>query len=84
MKWGAALFLPLAVGLATRAAAIELQPIAVTPRVFYVQGKPGIASAENEGFNSNAGFVVTNDGLVVIDALGTPALGAPCGARVPG
>jgi glyoxylase-like metal-dependent hydrolase (beta-lactamase superfamily II) len=40
-----------------------------------VQGKPGIASAENEGFNSNAGFVVTDDGVVVIDALGTPALG---------
>jgi glyoxylase-like metal-dependent hydrolase (beta-lactamase superfamily II) len=51
-------------------------PIQVTPRVYYVQGKPGVASAENEGFNSNAGFVVTDDGVVVIDALGTPALGA--------
>jgi len=58
------------------AAAIELQPIQVTPRVYYVQGKPGVASADNEGFNSNAGFVVTDDGVVVIDALGTPALGA--------
>ena len=47
----------------------------VTPRAFYVQGQPGIASAENEGFNSNAGFVVTDEGVVVIDALGTPALG---------
>jgi glyoxylase-like metal-dependent hydrolase (beta-lactamase superfamily II) len=53
-----------------------LEPIEVTPRVFYVQGKPGVASADNEGFNSNAGFVVTDDGVVVIDALGTPALGA--------
>lgn len=50
-------------------------PIAVTPRVFYVQGKPGVASADNEGYNSNAGFVVTDDGVVVIDALGTPPLG---------
>ena len=58
------------------AAAIELQPIQVTPRVYYVQGKPGVASPDNEGFNSNAGFVVTDDGVVVIDALGTPALGA--------
>src|SRR5260221_13408113 len=50
-------------------------PIQVTPRVFYVQGHPGIASAANEGYNSNAGFVITDDGVVVIDALGTPALG---------
>ncbi len=76
MQWAAALCLPLALGFAARAAAIDLQPIQVTPRVFYVQGKPGIASAENEGFNSNAGFVITEDSVVVIDALGTPALGA--------
>jgi glyoxylase-like metal-dependent hydrolase (beta-lactamase superfamily II) len=47
----------------------------VTERVFYVQGLPGIASAENQGFNSNAGFVVTDEGIVVVDALGTPPLG---------
>ena len=57
------------------AAAIELQPIKVSERVYYVQGKPGVASAENEGFNSNAGWVITGEGVVVIDALGTPALG---------
>jgi glyoxylase-like metal-dependent hydrolase (beta-lactamase superfamily II) len=61
--------------IAAPAAAVDLQPIAVTPRVFYVQGKPGIASAENEGYNSNAGFVETDAGVVVVDALGTPALG---------
>lgn len=54
---------------------VQVTPIQVTPRVYYVQGKPGIASAENEGFNSNAGFVVTEGGVVVIDALGTPTLG---------
>ena len=54
----------------------SVTPIAVTPRVYYVQGLPGVASAANEGFNSNAGFVVTDGGVVVIDALGTPALGA--------
>ena len=75
MKWAAAFLLPFAVATSAVAAAIELQPIQVTPRVFYVQGKPGIASAENEGFNSNAGFVVTEEGVVVIDALGTVALG---------
>lgn len=50
-------------------------PIEVTPRVFYVQGQAAAASSANEGYNSNAGFVVTDDGVVVIDALGTPALG---------
>ena len=75
MKWAAALLLPLAAGSSAVATAIELQPIQVTSRVFYVQGKSGIASAENEGFNSNAGFVVTDDGVVVVDALGTVALG---------
>jgi len=52
-----------------------ISPIKVTERVYYVQGEPGVASAANEGFNSNAGFVVTGNGVVVIDALGTPALG---------
>lgn len=52
-----------------------MTPIEVTPRVFYVQGPPGAASAANEGYNSNAGFVITDEGVVVIDALGTPALG---------
>ena len=34
-----------------------------------------MASAANKGFMSNAGFVVTGDGVVVFDALATPALG---------
>src|SRR5688572_5870047 len=54
---------------------MDVEPIKVTPRVYYVQGQPGIASAANKGFNSNAGFVVTEDGVVVVDALGTIALG---------
>lgn len=74
------LFAWLALGFAACATAqpalkAKLQPIEVTPRVFYVQGVAGMASADNEGFNSNAGFVVTGKGIVVIDALGTPALG---------
>jgi glyoxylase-like metal-dependent hydrolase (beta-lactamase superfamily II) len=62
--------------LASGAFAADLHPIQVTPRVYYVQGKPGVASSANEGFNSNAGFVVTDDGVVVVDALGTAPLGA--------
>ena len=38
-------------------------------------GNPGIPGKDNEGNNSNAGFVVTPDGVVVFDALGTPSLG---------
>ena len=34
----------------------------VTERVYYVQGGTGVASAANEGFNSNAGFVITDEG----------------------
>ncbi len=45
----------------------------VSEHVYYVEGVPGIAT-DNEGFISNAGFVVTNDGVVVFDALGTPSL----------
>ena len=40
---------------------------------YYVQGAAGVAT-DNEGFISNAGFVVTDAGVVVIDALGTPSL----------
>jgi glyoxylase-like metal-dependent hydrolase (beta-lactamase superfamily II) len=43
--------------------------------VYYVIGLSGVPDAENEGHTSNAGFVVTDAGVVVFDALGTPALG---------
>ncbi len=52
-----------------------LAPVQLTSRVWLVQGEPGVASAANRGFNSNASFVATPDGVVVVDALGTPALG---------
>jgi glyoxylase-like metal-dependent hydrolase (beta-lactamase superfamily II) len=45
----------------------------VSDHVYYVQGIAGIAT-DNEGFISNAGFVVTADGVVVFDSLGTPSL----------
>jgi glyoxylase-like metal-dependent hydrolase (beta-lactamase superfamily II) len=56
---------------------IKNKPVAikVSEHVYYVQGLPGIASAQNEGYNSNAGFVITHDGVIVIDALGTASLG---------
>ncbi len=42
---------------------------------WYMVGLSGIPSADNQGHTSNAGFVTTGDGVVVYDALGTPALG---------
>lgn len=61
---------------ASMASAIEMTPIKVGAHSWYVAGKPGMATAANEGFMSNAGFVVTDEGVVVFDALGTPALAA--------
>jgi len=54
---------------------IVLTPTRVSEHGWYFQGAAGMASAANRGFMSNAGFVVTADGVVVYDALGTPALG---------
>jgi len=52
----------------------ELHQVPGTP-VYYVLGESGVPGADNEGHTSNAGFVVTGGGVVVFDALGTPALG---------
>ena len=43
--------------------------------VYYVLGHPGVPNRTNEGHTSNAGFVVTGEGVVVFDTLGTPSLG---------
>lgn len=43
--------------------------------VYYVIGQSGVPGADNQGLTSNAGFVVTREGVVVYDALGTPGLG---------
>lgn len=52
---------------------VEMKLHKVSDRVYYVRGIPGIAT-DNEGFISNAGFVVTSEGIVVYDSLGTPSL----------
>jgi glyoxylase-like metal-dependent hydrolase (beta-lactamase superfamily II) len=43
--------------------------------IYTSTGNPGIPGKDNEGNTSNAGFVVTSDGVAVFDALGTPSLG---------
>jgi glyoxylase-like metal-dependent hydrolase (beta-lactamase superfamily II) len=54
----------------------SLTPIRASEHVYYFQGDSGMASTANHAFNSNAAFVVTRDGVVIFDALGTPELGA--------
>jgi len=47
---------------------------AVGPHSHYVQGLTQLGSTKNQNFISNAGFVITPAGVVVIDALGSPRL----------
>ena len=76
MRALAALLLAASTGLAAAQAAGNNKPRAqnVAPDIWVVQGEAAMGSAANRNFISNAGFVVTDDGVVVIDALGSPAL----------
>lgn len=51
-----------------------LKPIQVAPHTFFVRGFAEMGSSQNQNFISNAGFVVTPEGVVVVDALGSPIL----------
>ena len=67
-------------GFISKVSAADYPPVGVdmtgkqlTDDVYYVEGRPG-AATDYEGFVSNAGFVVTAEGVVVFDALGSPSL----------
>ena len=66
-------FLPAA-WARTEVATVPMKVVKLGPHSYFVQGQAGAASSANEGFMSNAGFVVTRDGVVVFDALGSPPL----------
>ena len=55
-------------------ATIDMTVRQVSEHVYYVEGAPGPATGSNQAFVANAGFIVTGAGVVVFDALGTPAL----------
>lgn len=59
---------------AASAATVKMEVKNVAPHAYYVQGLSALGSPANQNFISNAGFVVTDDSVVVIDALGSPAL----------
>jgi glyoxylase-like metal-dependent hydrolase (beta-lactamase superfamily II) len=70
-----ALLVALLVALAAAGARAQpVQPVEVAPNVWMVQGASALGSPANRNFISNAAFVVTPEGVVVVDALGSPAL----------
>ncbi len=76
------LFLPLPASAEDYAPiTVPMEVEQVSEHAYYVSGKAGIAT-DNEGFISNAGFVVTDAGVVVFDALGTPSLAAALLERI--
>jgi len=64
----------LAFGQVRPADTVQLKPIQVAPHTYFVQGFPEMGNSSNQNFISNAGFVVTPAGVVVVDALGSPIL----------
>ncbi len=69
----------LALGLAACASSFSPDGPAIEPRrvsksAWIVQGLSAQGSPQNQNFISNAGFVITPAGVVVIDALGSPVL----------
>ena len=64
--------LTLASPLAGAAQPVQAQHVA--GGAWFVQGEAALGSVANRNYISNAGFIVTTAGVVVIDALGSPAL----------
>ncbi len=60
--------------LPAQAEQVTMKAQQVAPHTWYVQGESALGSAANRNFISNAGFVITPAGVVVVDALGSPAL----------
>jgi len=61
-------------GLGAADGPAPLQAQRIADDVWVMQGETALGSPANRNFISNAGFVITDDGVVVIDALGAPAL----------
>ncbi len=55
-------------------AAMPMAVQRVAEHTYFVQGASALGSAANQNFISNAGFVVADGGVLVVDALGSPPL----------
>ena len=64
----------LLAGVPAQAQPDPLRPVQMASDVWFVQGESALGSTANRNFISNAAFVVTREGVVVIDALGSPGL----------
>lgn len=53
---------------------VKVEAIRLSDHSYYIPGQAGAASTRNQGFMSNAGFVITPAGVVVFDTLGSPSL----------
>lgn len=84
-RWAGLLGLLLCL-LAPLARAAEAAPPVVarqvSPSAWYVEGASALGSPANRNFISNAAFVVTPAGVVVVDALGSPALAQELVAQI--
>ncbi len=65
LRWLAAVCCLFYLGTAQ---ALTLKPREVAPGVYAFIGDTGMRSFENEGMNANSGFVVTDEGVMVIDS----------------
>jgi len=57
----------LLLSFAANSAELVLKPVKIAPDIYAVIGDLGNQTFENEGLNSNLGFVVTGDGVLVIN-----------------
>lgn len=64
----------VAIGMNAHATGRPLTLTPVSKNAYYVQGESALGSPLNKNFISNAGVVIGPTGVVVIDALGSPAL----------
>jgi glyoxylase-like metal-dependent hydrolase (beta-lactamase superfamily II) len=69
-----AAFASLAFTVPAAAQAPPPRALQVAPDTYMVQGLSALGSSANRNFISNAAFVVTPEGVLVVDALGSPAL----------
>lgn len=62
------LFVMLLLSVNGTAHALMFSPLRVAPNVYAFIGDTGMRTYENEGMNANAGFIVTAQGVVVVDS----------------
>lgn len=70
-------FLAACIGLLSAPAPTLAEPVLaqqIAKDTWFVQGETALGSVANRNFISNAGFIVTSEGVVVVDALGSPSL----------